>query len=444
MRSSFPDDPYLWLEDVTGEDALNWVRARNEPTVDEFAGEQFEQMRAQVLEVLDTDTRIPYVVRRGEYLYNFWRDATNPRGLWRRTTLEDYRSDAPDWNVLLDVDALAAADDENWVWAGAAVIRPDYTRALISLSRGGSDAAILREFDMATREFVYDGFELPEAKSQLSWADPDAVLVGTDFGDGSLTESGYPRIVKRWRRSTPITAAETVFEGSRTDINVSGGVDRTPGFERTLLNRSLDFWNSEVYELRGEELIRIDVPTDASVSVHRQWLLIELRTDWLTAGTTYTAGSLVAADYDEFLSGTASLQTAFEPDEHTSLYHYAWTRDRLVIVTLADVASRVQTVTPGSWESRPVELPANTNTVIAAADDTGDEIFLDSSGFDTPSRLLHGAAGGPLHRIKSAPAFFDANDLEVTQHFVASADGTPIPYFVVRPGNACGPTLLGG
>ncbi|WP_116374932.1 prolyl oligopeptidase family protein [Mycobacterium sp. MFM001] len=439
------DDPYLWLEDITGGDALDWVRARNEPTVAEFGGPDFERMRAEALEVLDTDARIPYVRRRGEYLYNFWRDAANPRGLWRRTTLDSYRSDSPEWDVLIDVDELGRVDDENWVWGGAVVIRPDYTRALVSLSRGGSDATVVREFGMATREFVGDGFELPEAKSQVSWADRDTVLVGTDFGEGSLTESGYPRIVKRWQRGTPLTDAETIFEGSRTDVNVSGSVDRTPGFERTFIARAVDFWNSQNYELRGDELIRIDAPTDATVSVHRQWLLIELRTDWFTGSTSYAAGSLLAADYDEFLAGTAELTVVFEPDEHTALNHYAWTRDRLVVVTLADVASRVEIVTPGSWERDAVtEVPANTNTVIAAADDLGDEIFLDSSGFDTPSRLLHGAAGGALQQIKSAPAFFDTEGLSVTQHFVASADGTSIPYFVVRPRDAVGPTLLGG
>jgi prolyl oligopeptidase len=439
------DDPYLWLETITGEDALDWVRARNEPTVAEFSGERFERMRADALEVLDTDARIPYVRRRGEYLYNFWRDAANPRGLWRRTTLDSYRGDSPDWEVLIDVDALARADDENWVWGGATVIEPDHTRALVSLSRGGSDAAIVREFNMATREFVADGFELPEAKTYLSWADPDTVLVGTDFGADSLTESGYPRIVKRWRRSQPVEDAETVFEGSRADVVVAASVDRTPGFERTLLRRALDFFNDEIYELRGDELIRIDAPTDATLSVHRQWLLIELRTDWVTGGERYAAGSLLVADYDEFLAGTAELQVVFEPDEHISLHQYSWTRDRLVVVTLADVASRVEIVQPGSWERRPVaDIPANTNTVIAAADDTGDEIFLDSSGFDTPSRLLHGPAEGPLHQIKSAPSFFDAEGITVTQHFATSKDGTSIPYFVVRPPNATGATLLGG
>ncbi|OBH64111.1 prolyl oligopeptidase [Mycobacterium colombiense] len=443
-------DPYLWLEDVTGDEALDWVRARNEPTLARFRDENFERMRTEALEVLDTDARIPYVVRRGEHLYNFWRDAANPRGLWRRTTLDSYRTETPEWDVLIDVDELGRADGEKWVWAGAGVIYPEYTRALVSLSRGGSDASIVREFDMLTRQFVDDGFELPEAKSQVSWADPDTVLVGTDFGPGSLTDSGYPRVVKRWRRGTPLAEAETVFEGARSDVNVVASTSRVPGYERTLIGRALDFWNEEVYELRGSELIRIDAPTDASVSPHREWLLIELRSDWSLGEDTYTAGSLLAANYDEFLAGTAQLQVVFEPDEHTALNHYAWTKGRLLIVSLADVASRVEIVTPGDWRREPVAgIPAATNTVVVSADDTGDEFFLDSSGFDSPSRLMRGTDDGKLEQIKSAPGFFDAENISVTQNFATSQDGTSIPYFVVRPGgpqasDGPAPTLLYG
>jgi prolyl oligopeptidase len=440
-------DPYLWLEEVAGDDALAWVREHNDPTVADLGGERFGQMRADALEVLDTDARIPYVRRRGDHLYNFWRDATNPKGLWRRTTLESYLTEKPAWDIIIDVDELARADGQNWVWAGADVIEPDHSLALISLSCGGSDAAVIREFDMRTREFVAGGFELPEAKSQVSWEDADTLLVGTDFGEGSLTESGYPRLVKRWRRGQPLAEAETVFSGSESDVVVAGSRDRTEGFERTLVSRALDFFNEQVYELRDGELIRIDTPTDASISIHRQWLLIELRTDWSYRFQNYPAGSLLAADYEEFLDGRGEVQVVFTPDAHTCLHHYAWTRDRLVIVTLADVASRVQVYTPGTWTAEPVaDLPQNTNTTIAAADPLGDEIFLDSSGFDTPSRLLHGTAGGPLSEIKRAPSFFDSADLEVSQYFATSDDGTRVPYFVVghRHRQGPGPTLLGG
>jgi prolyl oligopeptidase len=440
-------DPHLWLEDITGDDALAWVDAHNDPTLADLGGERFERMRAEALEVLDTDSRIPYVRRRGEHLYNFWRDAENPRGQWRRTTLDEYRTDDPGWDVVIDLDELSRADGENWVWAGADVIEPDLTLALISLSRGGSDATVVREFDMLARQFVTDGFELPEAKTDITWQDCDTVIVGTDFGPGSLTESGYPRLTKRWRRGQPLAEAETLFAGDPSDVSVGAGFDPTPGFERLLVSRSFDFFNRERYELRGDELIKIDVPTDAGTSIHREWLLIRPRTDWTVGSTTHPAGTLLAAKYDEFLSGAADLTIVFEPDEHTSLETYTWTRDRLVLVTLVDVTSRLELVTPGTWQREPIRgIPANTNTVIVDADDYGDEIFLDSSGFATPSRLLWGHVGDEVIEVKSAPAFFDASDIEVTQHFVASADGTMIPYFVVGHRGSSGPgkTLLGG
>ena len=298
--------PYLWLEDVTGDDALDWVRKHNEPTLAELGGDRFEQMRAEALEVLDTDARIPYVRRRGEYLYNFWRDAANPRGLWRRTTLDSYRTDTPEWDVVIDVDALAAADDENWVWAGADVIEPDHTLALISLSRGGSDAAVVREFDMRTRRIRRrTASSCPRPRPRSAGKTRTPCWSAPTSGEGSLTDSGYPRLVKRWRRGQPLADAETVFSGCGTDVIVAASVDRTPGFERTMVSRAIDFFNDEVYELRGGEFIRIDAPTDASVSMHRNWLLIELRTDWSPGPAVPPAGSLLAADYDEFLAGTA-------------------------------------------------------------------------------------------------------------------------------------------
>lgn len=441
------DDPHLWLEDVTGDAALAWVHEHNEPTLAELSGDRFEQLRTEALAILDTDARIPYVRRRGEYLYDFWRDAANPRGLWRRTTLESYRTDEPEWDVVIDVDALATADGENWVWAGADVIEPGHELALISLSRGGADATVVREFDMRTRQFVDDGFTLPEAKTDIGWEGPDAVIVGTDFGAGSLTDSGYPRVTKRWRRGQPLAEAETLFEGAASDVSVGAGYDPTPGFERLLVTRATDFFNRERFELRDGELLRLDVPTDAAISIHREWLLIRPRSAWTVDDITYAAGSLVATRYEEFLTGTRDLTVVFTPDAHTSLDHYAWTRDRLLMVTLRDVVSRVEVVTPGPWTTEPVEgLPANTNVSVVAADEYGDEVFLDTSGFDTPSTLWWGPVGQRPVEIKRAPAFFDATDIEVTQHFATSADGTQVPYFVVGHRGADGPgkTLLGG
>jgi prolyl oligopeptidase len=441
------DDPYLWLEAVDGEQALDWVERHNAPSLARLSGERFEQMRADALDVFDSDTRIPGVARQGEYLYNFWQDAGYPRGVWRCTTLQEYRKDSPEWDVVIDVDALAAAEDENWVWGGADVIEPTYTRALVCLSRGGGDAFVVREFDMTTKQFVADGFNLPEAKSDISWEEENTVLVGTDFGDGSLTDSGYPRLIKRWRRGTPLEDAETVFSGSASDVSVSAACMPYPGFERTFIYRSVDFYNKETFELRDGELIRLDIPTDCSMAVHREWAMILLISDWSRGETTYKADSVLIADYEQLVAGTAEPRVVFDPDGKEFLAAGAFTGDRFLSIKLRDVATVVEVVTPGTWEFEPLPgVPENETIGLVAFDPLGDEIFLSATGFDKPPRLLHGVSAGPVSEIKSSPAFFDADDLVVTQRFTASADGTRVPYFLVahRDSTGPGPTLLDG
>jgi prolyl oligopeptidase len=441
------DDRYLWLEDSTSERALDWVRQRNTATLAELSGERFERMRAEALDVYDSSDKIPSVQRRGEYLYNFWRDAEHPGGLWRRTSLEEYRKDRPDWDVLVDVHALAAAEDENWVWQSVNVIQPDHTRALISLSRGGSDAAVVREFNMLTRQFVADGFNLPEAKSDLSWEDENTVLVGTDFGQGSLSAAGLPLVVKRWRRGTPLDDAETVFTGSSGDLAVFSTVDRTPGYQRTLFIRKTDNVNQDWLVLRDGQLVRLDVPSMGSISWHGQWLVIPVATDWVRGDTTYKAGTVLVADFEEFVARTAELRVVFEPDAHSFFQAGVWTKDHLVVLSLQDAVSRLEVITPGTWQAAPIPgVPDNTDTGIHATDEFSDEIFLVSSGFDKPPRLMHGLAGESVREIKSSPARFDADDLVVSQHFATSLDGTRIPYFLVahRDSTGPGPTLLGG
>jgi prolyl oligopeptidase len=441
------DDPYSWLEAVDGAQVLDWVQRHNGPTVARLSGERFEQMRADVLDVFDADTRIPVVARKGEYLYNFWQDASHPRGVWRRTTLEEYREDSPEWDVVIDVDALAAAEDEIWVWGGAGINAPGYTHALVSLSRGGGDASVVREFDMTTRQFVVDGFNLPEAKSDMDFEDDDTVLVGTDFGEGSLTESGYPRLIKRWRRGTSLEDAATVFCGSASDVGVGMSISSDPGFERTLIFRMVDFYNKETFELRDDELVRLDVPTDCSMAVHREWAMILLVSDWSRGATTYKAGSVLIVDYEQLVAGTAEPRVVFDPDGDEFLAGGAFTGDRFLSIKLRDVATVVEVVTPGIWEFEPLPgVPDNATVGLVGFDPFGDEIFLSAIGFDEPPRLLHGASAGPVSEIKSSPAFFDADDLVVTQRFATSADGTRVPYFLVahRDSTGPGPTLLDG
>ncbi len=391
--------------------------------------------------MLDADDRIPYPHRRGQWLYNFWQDAAHPRGLWRRTTLDEYRGERPDWEIILDVDALAEAEGENWVWQGASVLRPDYRLALVELSRGGADAVVVREFDIARRSFVDGGFELPEAKTNATWIDENRIYVGTDFGEGSMTASGYPRIVKEWRRGTPLAEATTLFEGKPDDVSVSGYHDHTEGFERGFVSRSLDFWRSEKYLRAAAELVKIEVPDDAEIDVHREWLLVTTRSPWLG----HPAGALLATRFDDFLAGQRDLTVLFEPDEHSALSHHVWTRHHLIVASLVDVRSRLEVLTPGTWQRAELaEVPALGSTDVVGTDPhQSDEYLLDVSGYTQPATLRRGEIGGPVETLKQAPAFFDTAGLSVRQHFAESSDGTRVPYFVVGPDRP-GPTLMTG
>ncbi|MFE5625301.1 prolyl oligopeptidase family protein [Streptomyces virginiae] len=446
------DDPYLWLEDVSGETALAWVRERNAETVEALTGGPgFKVLEQEMREVLDDDGRIPYVFRRGRHLYNFWQDADHVRGLWRRTTLEEYRTDRPAWEVLLDLDALADAEGEKWAWAGSRVLAPEHRHALILLSRDGADACVVREFDLETLEFVTDGFTVAEAKTRIGWIDHDRVWIGTDFGPGSMSTSGYPLQVRRWHRGTPLEDAELVYEGRPSDLSASGWHDDTPGFERDFVHRQIDFWNQQLFLLPEEGSgppVKIDVPDDASASVHREWLTVTIKTPWLG----HPAGSLLAFDFAAFQAGSRDAEVLFTPDERTALAGYSWTRNHLILSTRADVSSAMELLTPGpdGWSRAPLPglPPLSTASVTCTDPDVGDEYFHHVSGFLQPSTLYRGTAGGEddSEPVKQSPALFDTAGLTVSQFFATSADGTRVPYFVVGPEERSGPgpTLLYG
>ena len=340
------DDPYLWLEEVQGERALAWVRERNAQSRAVLeAHPRFAEMRERFLEILDSKEKIPYVSRQGDVLLNLWRDAAHPRGLWRRTSLVSYRQATPAWETVLDLDALASAEKENWVWHGAACFGPAYRRCLISLSRGGADAHVVREFDTQSMRFVEaqdGGFVLPEAKSRVTWADADTLYVGSDFGPGSMTESGYPRIIKRWQRGQPLAAAATVYEGRPQDVSVYAEVDRTPGFERTLFGRATDFYNSEVAILQGDKTVVLDRPSDASESFWRQRLLLQLRSDWKLGDRTWPQGSLLVTDAGAYLRGERRFTALFTPSATRSLAGFATTKSQVLLSVLDNVAGRIE------------------------------------------------------------------------------------------------------
>ena len=456
-------DPYLWLEDVQSERALAWVRARNAQSEGVLqATPGFEKLRSEIRDVLDSKAQIPYVVRRGDWLYNFWKDATNPRGLWRRTTLAEYRKAEPTWDTVLDVDALGQAEGENWVWAGSSCLGPEYRLCMVSLSRGGADAKVAREFDTVSKRFVQGGFSLPEAKSSVDWIDANSVYVATDFGAGSLTDSGYPRVIKRWLRGTPLAQAHTVFEAQKQDVAAGIQVDHTPGFERTTFSRALDFYTDKTFLLQGEQLLLIDKPDDAQLSFWRERVLIQLRSDWTVAGRSHVAGSLLVADAAAYQRGEREFTALFTPSATRSLSSFTASRSTLLLDVMDNVASRlsewrwVGSGTTGQWASRDVNAPFP-GTLVATAlhdpllkdDPLAEAYLLNVTDFLQPDSLQLATIGSDARQtLKARPAFFDATGMRVEQLFAKSPDGTRVPYFVVWPKGAVAdgdnPTLLYG
>ena len=454
-------DPNLWLEEVQGDKALAWVRERNAVSTALLQAQPvFEDHRAKVLSVLNNRDQIPGVSRRGEYLYNFWRDAKNPRGLWRRTDLEEYRKVLPKWDVLLDLDALGKAENENWVWGGSDCLAPDYNRCLISLSRGGADAKVTREFDIAKREFVKDGFNLPEAKSQLDWVDIHTVYVGTDFGPGSMTQSGYARIIKRWKRGTPISEAQLMYEGKESDVAAFASVDKTPNFERTVFGRSADFYNTEINFLIDDKLVKIDKPSDASLSWQREWAFLLLKSDFKVAELTYKSGSLLAIKFDALLRGERSFEVLFEPTATRSLSRSGptTTRDFLLLNILDNVSGRIEELQylGGKWQRREVKAPfpgalgaVGMYDPFVKDDPLANHYSMSYLDFLTPASLYLSKAGSDERELlKRNPTFFDGNGMRAEQRFATSKDGTQVPYFVVYPKgvktDGTNPTVLYG
>ena len=368
-----PHDEFLWLEEIEGADALTWVDEQNQATLAEFFDDDAKATSDAIRGALDSEDRIPGVSKLGGLYYNFWRDRDHPKGLWRRTTWESYVTDSPEWELLLDVDALAAADETEWVFHGARVRRTDRRRALVSLSPDGGDAHMIREFDLETKEFVdpADGFVLPTAKAQASWIDDDTLLIATDFGPGSLTDSTYPRSARLLRRGEALEDAREIMSVPVELLSIFTGVDRTPGFERAVIVEAIDFYNSRTWmrELpvtddgiaEADDLTvswtLIDVPTDVSVDVDRDLLLLRPRTDWSGTGPngvpfTVPAGALAVAPYDTFVHGGGAASAApmvlFAPEEgpqpRTSLQGWSLTRDHLVLSFLTDVRAELRVV----------------------------------------------------------------------------------------------------
>ncbi|RQV92194.1 MAG: S9 family peptidase [Calditrichaeota bacterium] len=445
-------DNYLWLEEVEGEDALKWVETQNKITEEALTGfPGFDDIYERTLNILNSKDRLADPVIRGDYLYNFWQDENNERGVWRRTTLAEYRKDDTKWETVLDVDELCRNENEKWVFKGVSWLYPDYNKCMVNLSRGGGDAVVIREFDLVSKTFVQGGFELKESKGMVSWIDDNTLIVSTDFGEGSLTTSGYPRVVKLWKRNQPLSEAKTIFEGAENDVSVWGYVINTPERNYVLISRGITFYTSYNYILEDNQLIKIEIPDDAEFNgFFKNQMLIQLKTDWNIAKKTYKQGALITIDYQKFLSGDRNFTIIAEPEEKSSIHSLASTKNLLLVNMLDNVQSELFSYyfENERWKKSKVETEEFGSIIIGSTDENSDLYFFYYESFISPSALYYVSENKEPEQIKSLPDFFDSKNLIVEQFFTKSSDDTEIPYFLVRACdmeyNGQNPTLLYG
>lgn len=446
-QESDAEDPYIWLEEIQGERALAKVDQWNADTEAVLTAQaEYPLAKAWARQILD-DTRqiaMPDAIM-GDQVTNLWRDADNPRGLWRTATLQSYLAGAPEWRTLIDVDQLGEDEGQSWVWHGANCLAPEYTRCLVSLSPGGTDADVVREFDIATGAFVEGGFTLPEAKSNVAWYDENTLFVGTDEGAGSLTDSGYPRLVKLWERGTDFAQARLIAEGQQTDISMSGFSVLDGETRWRFVRRGPDFWTGE-YSLVAEDgsLIALPLPRDAGFEAVLDGHVIAKMNSLQVSSAGWSApmGALVAWSLADIAAGRSVAPTVIlRPSETQAVEDVAASETKLWVKVLDDVSGKLIELTPGAegWAQRTMDLPANSTIQIAETSGKGDTAFVTVESMLTPPTLYAVPSDGAPEAIASEPAQFDASKFTVEQKFAISKDGTKVPYYLVRPAGAEGP-----
>ena len=453
-------DDHLALEEVQGAEALAFVRASNERALASLTGDpRYETFRREAEAILTSQDRIAYPTFLGEGLGNFWQDAANPKGVWRRTTLESYATDTPAWETLLDIDALARAEGEDWVFKGANCLPPDERRCLISLSDGGKDAVVVREFDTAAKAFVDGGFNLQEGKHRISWLDADTLLVATDFGPGTLTESGYPYIVKSLKRGQTLAQATEVYRGDRADggygVNAVVLRDAEGVVEAVLFRRPLDTFRAETWQWVDGRAVKLDLPERVGIhGVLGGALVVTPEQDWAAGGGAVQAGTLAAVDLAGLRDGAAraTVQTLFDPGPRQSVEDVAVMRDHVLAVVADNVVGALRRFSPAggdAWATETLEVPANSAVGLGDSARSSGRVFVTSQGFLTPPSLGLLEAGATTPRpLKAAAPKFDASTHVVEQYEATSADGTRVPYFVIMPRDLAmdgsAPTILFG
>ena len=449
LSAQSADDPFQWLEDVEAPKALSWVEQQNTLTRETLRGRpQYQRLYDETLAILTSADRIAYPSFRGEMVYNLWTDAEHPRGLYRRTALDGYLAGTPTWETVLDVDALAEAEGVPWALRGVDCLKPEERRCILSLARGGSDATEEREFDLISKQFMGGGFRLGEAKSSTAWVDEDHILVAAALPGEPATSSGYAAAVKLWRRGTPWSSARQLFAVDTVDMGVWVGTLHTARGEEPVISKRPTIFTAEHHLLRDGGLVRLDIPADAQLAVLGDQLVLRLVSDWTVGPTTYRAGAIVSADLDRYLAGERDIELVLQPGERSTIDGMTTTRDLLLVNQLTDVQGEMLAYrrVNGAWQHERIDTPPMGDVGVAARSDDHDRFFYTFTSFTQPTTLYYVDADGASRAVRSLPAQWDATGVVTEQHFATSTDGTRVPYFVVRRGdaplNGASPTLL--
>ncbi len=437
------DDPYIWLEEVEGEEALAWAAEQNALSIPRLQGDpRYEEIRQEIEAVLTSDDRIPSPALIDGQVYNFWQDDVNVRGLLRRTSLASYQTDEPQWETVIDIDSLAEVEDANWVYKGRTCLHTDPSRCLLRLSDGGKDAVVIREFDLENKNFVDGGFVVAEGKTNVDWLDADTLIIGTDFGADSLTTSGYARTLRLWQRGTNLDTAQQIIEVEREDMGVYFASLMENESTYSIVTRRPDFFTEQNWLVTGQgELADIPFPIDVDVrGVFGDRLLALMRSDWSPDGEdTYPAGSLIAMDIEASVAANAATNVSIvlnpgSDDALDAINSIGITSDAIYVSALKDVSGQLLRIQANDddWEVSSVALPENGAIQIVSADDYSDTLIVRYQSFLTPQTLYLVEGDAEPVAIKALQPQFDAEPFDVQQRFVASADGTPIPYYVVH------------
>ena len=433
-------DKFQWLENIDSPRSMEFVNAQNKATIEKLTTEKnYKPIYNKSLEILNSTEKIAYPNIQGKYVYNFWTDKQNERGIWRRCLLSDYTQGKLNWETLIDIDKMSKNDNVKWVYKGASGLYPAYNKFLVRLSKGGGDAVYIREFDADKKEFTKAGFDIDEAKGSADYVDENTLIVSTNFGEGTMTTSGYPTQTRLWKRGTLLKDARLLYEGQKSDVSISGGVWRDGAKSYIAVFRSMTFFTSMVMIWSENKLIQLDLPADCSIrSIFKNHLIVQLKSNWAVNGKTFNSGAVLSLVFTELLKGNKDIQLIIEPDKNSSIAEITTTKNHLLVNSLTNVTSEmyIYSLTNQQWIKKKVNAPSFGSISIVDADEFSDQYFFLFDNFITPTTLYTAdAESNTFKKIKSLPAFFNSGNYEVKQFKAKSKDGTLIPYFMVAKKN---------